>query len=81
MALGASERTGVECVYAFYAFYAWWFYVLRLLGIELSTGPAQVQGSHCPSAPTMSGINVIDSHGPRDINLKSLHEAAPLVRV
>jgi hypothetical protein len=47
-----------------------------LLGIEFSTGLTQVQGPHCPSAPMMSGVNMIDSHWPRDINLKSLHEAA-----
>jgi len=45
------------------------------------TGLAQVQGPHCPSAPTISGVNMTDSHGPRDINIKSLHEAALLVHV
>jgi hypothetical protein len=65
--------------------WAWNASVLELLEIEFSTRPAQVQGPHCPSAPMMSGVNMIDSHGPtgRDINLKSagLHEAAHTVCV
>ncbi len=52
--------------------------VLRWLGMEDSTGPTQLQGPCCPSAPVMSSDSVADSHLPRDINLKSLPEAAHL---